>query len=53
MVCGDLMDPPAWLEFETASLGVLPPIIRHRYDREPHPGDEGPLWLYRWAGELR
>lgn len=51
MLFADPMDPALSLEVETASLGVLPPIVKHRYEREPSTRDDGPLWLYRWAGE--
>lgn len=53
MACDDLMDPPSPLDLPEFSAWPVPTYRTHRYEREPHPGDEGPLWLYRWAGEQR
>lgn len=49
----DPMNPPATYECVTASAGPVPGIVRHTYRREVSGCDEGPLWLYRWAGEQR
>lgn len=58
--CADPMDPPlTWLceEVNVAawsrglSLDAPVPVRTHVYLREPSGRDEGPLWLYRWAGE--
>lgn len=53
MAAVDPMDPPVSLEVPEFCAWPVPKYVRHAYEREVSPRDEGPLWLYRWAGEQR
>lgn len=49
VISGDLMDPPA--EYEVMQCSLRGGARRLTYARQLNLGDEGPLWLYRYARE--
>ena len=60
VVQGDPMDPPVtievkqapdWREIENLSPDELVPVRTLTYRRTPNPGNEGPLWHYRYNGD--
>lgn len=44
---GDPMDPPSHVELKHLAMGSS--VRTLTYSREVNPGDEGPLWLYRYT----
>lgn len=50
--CDECMRPERFFVCRTASAWDAP-LVRHTYELVVSSRGEGPLWLYRWAGEQR